>query len=67
LQSTAIAQPIPPGYTLRLFDEAYQPFPNNEARSDGSLMQLQITVELMTGEGLVWQVEPGTEMELLWF
>jgi Protein of unknown function (DUF1822) len=69
LRSVAMLQPIPMGYTLRLLNEDQQPFPGNEMRSDGTLLQLQVMVELEPGEGLVWQVEPATEMELeyLWF
>lgn len=61
LNSLTLGGTIPPGVTLRLLTEDLQPFEGNEDTATTPVEQLYVEVELETGEGLVWEIEPTPE------
>ncbi|BAY15258.1 hypothetical protein NIES21_10730 [Anabaenopsis circularis NIES-21] len=61
LHSLSLQGLIPGGFKLRLLTEDLQPFPDNECVANAPTEKLAIELELETGEGLVWEIEPTPE------
>lgn len=58
LRSLALGAMIPSGFTLRLLTETEESFEGNEDTAIAPVEMLYLEVELETGEGLIWEVEP---------
>ena len=61
LRSLALGAMIPSGFTLRLLTEDGQSFEGNEDTATTPVEMLYLEVELESGEGLIWEVDPTPE------
>ncbi len=61
LRSLALGAMIPSGFTLRLLTEDGQGFEGNEDTATTPVEMLYLEVELESGEGLIWEIEPTPE------
>ncbi len=58
LRSLALGGMIPSDFTLRLLTETGESFEGNQDTATSLVEMLYLEVELDTGEGLIWEVEP---------
>lgn len=61
LRSLEAGSQIPAGYVLRLLTEDFLNFEGNEDRAEEAVDELYLDVQLESGEGLIWMVDPLPE------